>query len=124
MQDKVFKRYEKKEINWNMLTDYQKNMFCFSMGNRTLNSFLKIEDNWKEELRKFDNPNHKLITSKESRPATKLEVKNFLEQIQKTRKEFAIEYSIFAEKFFDKYKSELTKEEIESYTKKIQDAKK
>ena len=45
------------------------------MGNRTLSAFLKMEEHWAEELKKFDNPNYKLVNSSESRPATKTEVK-------------------------------------------------
>lgn len=40
------------------------------------------------------------------------------------KKEFAKEFEIFNHDFFKNYKNKLTLEEIESYNKKIQDAKK
>ncbi|MEI7486351.1 MAG: hypothetical protein WCJ72_02875 [Chryseobacterium sp.] len=114
----------KKETLWVNLDSFQKQMFCFSMGNRTLSAFLKMEEHWAEELKKFDNPNYKLVNSSESRPATKTEVKNYLEKIKEMKKEFAKEFEIFNHDFFKNYKNKLTLEEIESYNKKIQDAKK
>ena len=101
-----------------------KNKCSVFLWNRTLSAFLKMEEHWAEELKKFDNPNYKLVNSSESRPATKTEVKNYLEKIKEMKKEFAKEFEIFNHDFFKNYKNKLTLEEIESYNKKIQDAKK
>jgi len=117
-------KYEDKEIRFSQMNEYHKGLFRFSMGNRTLNSYLKIEDYWKEELKKFDNPNHKLVNSKESRPATKTEVKSYLDKLQIMRKKFASDFDLFTQDFFGKYKMNLTEEEIKSYNYKIQNAKK
>lgn len=117
-------KYEKKEINFNQMSDLDKQLFCFTMGNRTLNALLRIEQLWQEELKKFDNPNHKLINSKESRPATKNEVKSYLDKIIIMRKNFAQDFDKFNQNFFSKYKNDLTPEEINSYNIKVQNAKK
>lgn len=110
-----------KELPWNDLTDYQKDMFMFVVGNRTLNSILKIEEYWDEEIKKFDSPNFKLIPSNQSRPATKKEVVSYLEQLQKKRKIFVKDLEYYHKYFFEKYEKELTHEEIESFRKKVKD---
>ena len=85
--------------------------------------FLKIEEYWQEEIKRFDNPNHKLITSSESRPATKKEVVEYLNKLEILRKQFVVEFKKYNDGFFEKYKNELTTEEISSYMKKIKDSK-
>jgi hypothetical protein len=64
-----------------------------------------------------------LITSSESRPATKKEVLAYLDKLEISRKKFVAELEKYNDVFFEKYKSELTTEEISSYMKKIKDSK-
>ena len=116
-------KYSEKELLWNELNEYQKDMFMFVVGNRTLSSILKIEEYWQEEIKRFDNPNHKLIVSSESRPATKKEVLEYLNKLEISRKKFVVELEKYNDVFFKKYKNELTIEEISSYMKKIKDSK-
>jgi len=116
-------KYSEKELLWNELSEYQKDMFMFVVGNRTLSSIIKIEEYWQEEIKRFDNPNHKLITSSESRPATKKEVLVYLDKLEISRKNFVAELEKYNDVFFKKYKNELTNEEISSYMKKIKDSK-
>ena len=117
-------KYNKKEIKFDSLDDFNRKLFCFTMANRTLNSFLKMEEHWQEEIKKFDNPNYKLINSAESRPATKTEVITYTEKIKNMRKLFANDFDKFNQEFFIKYQNQLTIEEIKSYNYKIQNAKK
>ena len=116
-------KFSDKELLWKNLSQYQKDMFMFVVGNRTLNSILKIEEYWQEEIKKFDNPNHRLINSAQSRPATKKEVVAYLEKVELSRKKFALELEFYNNSFFEKYKNELTNEEIATYKKKVKDLK-
>jgi len=112
-----------KELHWSDLTEYQKDMFIFVVGNRTLNSIMKIEEYWEEEIKKFDNPNFKLIPSNQSRPATKKEVISFLEKLQLNRKTFVKDLENYHKYFFKHYEKDLTDEEVKSFQKKIKDLK-
>lgn len=120
----IFQNKEtKKEINWQDLDEFKKQIFFFTMGNRTLNVYLRMEEYWIEEIKKFDDFNHKLINSAESRPATKQEVENYLKSIKLMRIDFVKEFESFSYILFKKYKIKFTAEEIKGYSKKIQDAK-
>ncbi len=114
---------DEKEKTWGQLNEYEKDMFMFVVGNRTLNSIMKIEEFWNEEIKKFDNPNFKLVPSPQSRPATKKEVANYLEKLEKNRKQFVLELEKYNNHFFEKYKNELSLEEIAAYKKRIGGAK-
>lgn len=111
------------ETPWSELSQHDKDVFCFVVGNRTLGSLMKIEEFWVEELRKFESPNHKLVSSSESRPAVRSEVKAYLEKIVSIRKSFAAEFETFSNFFFNKYADELTREDIMSYNNKISNSK-
>ena len=117
------RKSDSKVVEWKSLSDEEKDMFMFIVGVRTLNSILKIEEYWVEEVSKFDSPNHKLIIGAQSRPATQKEVKSYLEKLQSARKSFAAELFEKSESFFEKYRTSLTNEEVSGFRKKIQEAR-
>jgi len=103
---------------WSEMSEKEHDIFMFVVGSRTLNSILKIEEFWQDELKMFDSLDHKIVPSSESRPATKKEVKDYLELLQSIRKVFTSEFETYNESFFNKYKSEISDEEIVYYRKK------
>ena len=47
----------------------------------------------------------------------------YLNKLEILRKQFVVEFKKYNDGFFEKYKNELTTEEISSYMKKIKDSK-
>lgn len=123
--DEVYlkRKSDSKVVEWKSLAEEDRDMFMFVVGIRTLNSILRIEEYWVEEVSRFDNPNHKLVAGPQSRPATQREVKSYLERLQAARRAFVAELRDSGESFFKKYESKLTPEEISGFRKRIEDAK-
>ena len=115
-----------KVTEWKDFSDYEKTMFCLTMADRTTAYFTKLDTFWKNELKAFDNPNHKLIpvpnpANEKQRPATKEDVEKYLKKLTTLRNNFALEYEKFAEKSIKTYEKEIPQPEREKMLKTIQD---
>lgn len=108
-----------KDTSWDQMSEREKDIFMFVVGLRTLNSILKIEEFWKDELQMFENPNHRLVPSQDSRPATKKEVQVYLAKLEQIRKGFATEMEAYNDSFFKKYRDEIPAEEASTFQKKV-----
>ena len=112
-----------KDTPWDQMADRDKDIFMFVVGLRTLNSIMKIEEFWIDELHKFDNPTHRLVPSEGSRPATKKEVQDYLAKLERIRRNFATEMESYNNDFFVKYRSEIPASEISAFQKKVKVSK-
>jgi hypothetical protein len=108
-----------KEKSWDQMSDKDKDVFMFVVGIRTLNSIIKIEEFWNDEIQKFENPTHRLVPSQESRPATKKEVQEYLARLDVIKKKFVKEMEIYNNTFFGKYHDEIPSSEASAFQKRI-----
>lgn len=108
-----------KDTPWDQMSERDKDIFMFVVGLRTLNSIVKIEEFWRDELQKFDNPTHRLVPSEGSRPATKKEVQDYLAKLEQVRKRFATEMESYNDAFFGRYRNEIPASEISTFQKKV-----
>jgi hypothetical protein len=115
-----------KVVEWKDLSDYEKTMFCLIMAERTSAYFTKMNTYWQNELKEFDDPNHKLVPTPnpendKQKPATKEDVKKYVEKLTTLRKNFAVEYEKFAEKSLKTYEKEIPQPEREKMLKSMRD---
>lgn len=115
-----------KVVEWKDLSDYEKTMFCLVMAERTTGYFTRMDAYWQQELKAFDNPNHKLVPTPDpqndkQKPATKEDVKKYVERLSEIRKKFAVEYEKFAEDSIKKYEKEIAAPEGEKMLKAIKE---
>ncbi len=113
-----------KIVEWKELSEFDKHMFCLTMLERATAHFTKVDEFWQLEIKKFDDPNHKLVSvpmpeNDKQKPAKLEDVKKYVEKLTSLRKSFAVEYEAFAEKTFKTYEKEIPKEEREKMTKEI-----
>lgn len=115
-----------KVVEWKELSEFDKTMFCLMMCERASAHLSKLNEFWVLELKKFDDPNHKLVptpmpANEKQKPATKEDAKKYLEKLTSIRKSFAVEYEAYAEKSFKTYEKEVPKEEREKTMKGIRE---
>lgn len=115
-----------KVVEWKDLSEYEKTMFCVVMAERTTAYFTRMDAFWKEELKSFENPNHKLVPvpnpeNEKQKPATKEDVTKYVEKLTSIRKNFAVEYEKFAEASFKKYEKEIPAPEREKMLNSIRE---
>lgn len=115
-----------KIVEWKELSEFDKTMFCLMMCERASAHLSKLNEFWALELKRFDDPNHKLVptpmpANEKQKPATKEDTKKHLDKLVSMRKVFAVEYEAFAEKSFKTYEKEVPKEEREKTLKGIRE---
>ena len=113
-----------KVVEWKELSEFDKHMFCLTMLERATAHFSKVDEFWQLEIKKFNDPNHKLVSipmpmNDKQKPAKLEDVKKYVEKLTSLRKFFAVEYEMFVEKTFKTYEKEIPKEEREKMTKEI-----
>jgi len=113
-------------VKWEDLSDFQKTLFCITMGERVTSHFSKMNDFWNAELKQFDLPGHKLVPvpnpqNEKQKPATKEDVTKYIEKLTTIRKGFAVEYEKYVEKSFKTYEKEIPQAERDSLLKSIRD---
>lgn len=121
---KLKNKVTEKVIEWKELSEFEKHMFCLMMLERVTVHFAKIDEFWQLEIKKFDDPNHKLVSvpmpmNDKQKPAKLEDVKKYVEKLTSLRKSLAVEYELFAEKTFKTYEKEIPKEEREKIIKQI-----
>lgn len=115
-----------KIVEWKELSEFDKTMFCLMMCERASAHLSKLNEFWALELKRFDDPNHKLVptpmpANEKQKPTTKEDTKKYLDKLISMRKAFAVEYEAFAEKSFKTYEKEVPKEEREKTLKGIRE---
>lgn len=79
---------------------------------------------WEQELKKFDNPAHKLvprpkIDNQKQNPAVKADVERYHKELLTLRKEYAVSYEKFVEKFLKDFEKDIDKKEAKMTLDKV-----
>jgi hypothetical protein len=115
-----------KVVEWKDLSEFEKTMFCLIMADRTTAYFTRMNEFWQDELKEFDDPNHKLVPTPnpendKQKPATKEDVKKYVDKLTVLRKDFALEYEKFAEKSLKTYEKEIPQAERDKMLKSMKE---
>ena len=104
------------EKKFSELSTLEQNTFMLVVAERFSKAGSALQKAWDAELKVFADPKHKLIPrpkieNQKQNPAQKADVEVYCKQLLEVRKQFAVEYEKFAEKFFEDNKADITEKE-------------
>lgn len=108
------------------LEAFDQHVFFLLHADRLSKSLTALNGFWVKELEKFDDPAYAPIAREnvendKQKPALKEDVAKYMGELDKLRKDFAVQYEKFADNMFQRFKTEMTPAEREFYTKQIKD---
>lgn len=113
---KVTNTDTKEEKKFGELPALEQHVILLDMADRVSHNMASLQAAWEQELKKFDNPAHKLvprpkIDNQKQNPAVKADVESYHKELLTLRKEYAVSYEKFVEKFLKDFEKDIDKKE-------------
>lgn len=116
----------KEKTSFDKLSDFDKHIFCASIGKRLMTEMGLLNNFWKEEVEKIKDPNYKAVPlEKVEKPEQKAaeikDIEKFQKDLLELRQSFAQEFEKYLIKVFTDFKDDIPEKERELHLKQVQE---